>query len=257
VQQGELTVHYQPELSLADGSVVALEALVRWDDPRRGLVLPGAFLPLAEESSLIVAIDRLVLRTACLDARRWVQRHGDGAPMVAVNLSSRFLRQSEAVDEVGLALGESGLDPAKLQVEVTERSAIADERSTVETLRSIRSLGVRVAIDDFGTGYASLDYLKRLPVDAVKLDHSFVEGMEAAASHAAIIQAVITMSHALRLKVTAEGVERVEQVVVLRSLGCDTAQGVHFSPALPAAAVDDLLEPAPVVDLQTRHDTAS
>jgi diguanylate cyclase (GGDEF)-like protein/PAS domain S-box-containing protein len=257
VQQRELTVHYQPEISLADGSVVALEALVRWNDPRRGLVLPGEFLPLAEESSLVVAIDRLVLRTACDDGCRWVERHGAAAPMVAVNLSSRFLRHSEAVGEVALALKESGLDPALLQVEVTERSAIADERSTVETLEGLRGLGVRVAIDDFGTGYASLDYLKRLPVDAVKLDHSFVEGMEAAASHAAIIQAVITMSHALKLKVTAEGVERMEQVVVLRSLGCDTAQGEHFSVAVPASSVDALLEPAAVLDLQPRHDTAS
>jgi diguanylate cyclase (GGDEF)-like protein/PAS domain S-box-containing protein len=257
VQQRELTVHYQPEMSLADGSVVALEALVRWDDPRRGLVLPGEFLPLAEESSLIVAIDRLVLRTACDEGCRWAQRHGAGAPMVTVNLSSRFLRHSEAVGEVALALKESGLDPALLQVEVTEQSAIADERSTVETLEGLRGLGVRVAIDDFGTGYASLDYLKRLPVDAVKLHHSFVEGMEATASHAAIIQAVITMSHALKLKVTAEGVERMEQVVVLRSLGCDTAQGVHFSVAVPASGVDLLLEPAAVVDLHPHHGTAS
>jgi EAL domain-containing protein (putative c-di-GMP-specific phosphodiesterase class I) len=144
-----------------------------------------------------------------------------------------------------------------LQVEITERTAIADERTTVDTLERMRGLGVRVAIDDFGTGYASLDYLKRLPVDAVKLDHSFVEGMEAAASDAAIIQAVITMSHALGLTVTAEGVERPEQAVVLRSLGCDTAQGVHFSPALAVPGVDALLEPAAVVYLRPHEDTAS
>ncbi len=257
VQQGELTVYYQPEFSLADGSVLALEALVRWNDPRRGLVLPPAFLPLAQESSLIVAIDRLVLRTACADARRWAQRHGTAAPRVAVNLSARFLRQPEAVDEVKDALVESGLDPALLQIEVTERTAIADERSTVATLNRIRALGARIAIDDFGTGYASLEYLKRLPVDAVKLDHSFVEGMETVASHAAIIQAVITVSHALRLRVTAEGVESVEQTAALRSLGCDSAQGMHFSPAVPASSIEALLEPATVVDFQPRHDTAS
>lgn len=257
VQQGEMTVHYQPEVSLADGAVVAVEALVRWNDPRRGLVLPAAFLPLAQESSLIVAIDRLVLRTACGDGRRWAKRHGTRAPTVAVNLSARFLRQPEAVDEVKFALDESGLDPALLQVEVTERTAMADERSTVETLDRIRALGARVAIDDFGTGYASLEYLKRLPVDAVKLDHSFVEGMESVASHAAIIQAVITVSHALRLRVTAEGVERVEQTAALRSLGCDTAQGMHFSPAVPAAGIDALLAPATVVQLPPRHGTAS
>ena len=257
VRQGELTVHYQPEMSLADGSIVALEALVRWEDPRRGLVLPSDFLALAEESSLIVAIDRLVLRTACADARRWAQRHGASAPAIAVNLSTRFLRQSEAVDEVAFALEESGLDPTLLQVEITERTAIVDERTTVDTLERMRGLGVRVAIDDFGTGYASLDYLKRLPVDAVKLDHSFVEGMETAASDAAIIQAVITMSHALGLTVTAEGVERPEQAVVLRSLGCDTAQGVHFSPALAVPGVDALLEPAAVVHLRPHEDTAS
>lgn len=257
VQQGELTVHYQPEMSLADGSVVALEALVRWDDPRRGLVMPNEFLPLADESSLIVAIDRLVLRTACLDGRRWLHEHGEGAPRVAVNLSSRFLHQPEAVDEIAAALEDSGLEAAFLQVEVTEHCTIADERTIAETLGRMRELGVRVAIDDFGTGYAALDGLKRLPVDAVKLDHSFVEGMETAASHAAVIHAVIAMAHALGLRVTAEGVERAEQVVVLRSLGCDSAQGVHLSRTLAPPAVDALLQPADVTQLHPRRDTAS
>ncbi|MBV8951881.1 MAG: diguanylate cyclase, partial [Actinobacteria bacterium] len=161
VQQGELAVHYQPEMSLGDGSIVALEALIRWEDPRRGLVMPADFLPLADESSLIVAIDRFVLRTACNDGRRWVQEHGADAPSVAVNLSSRFLRQAEAVDEVASALAESGLEAAFLRVEVTEHCAIADEHTVAQTLARIRALGVAVAIDDFGTGYASLDGLKR------------------------------------------------------------------------------------------------
>ncbi|HZR12508.1 MAG TPA: EAL domain-containing protein [Acidimicrobiia bacterium] len=257
VHNGELAVHYQPVVALDDGEVVTLEALARWHDPARGLVASDAFVPLAEESSLIVAIDRLVLRTACVDGRRWHERLGPDAPRVGVNLSARFLRQVEAVDEVAAQLDETGLDADRLQIEITERCAVTDEARTIEALERLRALGVVVAIDDFGTGYASLDYLKRLPVDTVKLDGSFVEGMDEAASEAAIIQAVITMSHALGLQVTAEGVERAEQAAVLRSLGCDNAQGHLFSPALPAAAIDDLLAPAQVVPLPVRRNAAS
>lgn len=257
VHNGDLGVHYQPVVALDDGEVVTLEALARWDHPVRGLVGSDAFVPLAEESSLIVAIDRHVLQTACVDGRRWHDRLGPDAPRVGVNVSARFLRQVESVDEVAAQLDASGLEPDRLQIEITERCAITDERGTIETLDRLRALGVVVAIDDFGTGYASLDYLKRLPVDGVKLDGSFVEGMDEAASDAAIIQAVITMSHALGLEVTAEGVERAEQAAVLRSLGCDNAQGHHFSPALPAAAIDDLLAPADVVPLPVRRDAAS
>jgi EAL domain-containing protein (putative c-di-GMP-specific phosphodiesterase class I) len=154
-------------------------------------------------------------------------------------------------------LRDAAFDPRLLQLEITEHAAVTDEERTILTLDRIRSLGVQIAIDDFGTGYASLDYLKRLPVDGVKLDHSFVGGLEEAASDAAIIQAVITMAHALGLRVTAEGVERPEQAAVLRSLGCDLAQGMHFAPPLPARAVDALLEPAPVVKLPVERDAAS
>ncbi|HEY7135275.1 MAG TPA: EAL domain-containing protein [Acidimicrobiia bacterium] len=257
VQHGQLTVYYQPEMSLGGGELVGLEALVRWTHPERGLLLPDAFLPLAEESSLVVAIDRFVLRSACLDGRRWSDAYGVAAPRVSVNLSTRFLRQLEAVDEIETALHDTGFDPALLQLEVTEHAAVTDEERTFVALDRIRSLGVQVAIDDFGTGYASLDYLKRLPVDAVKLDHSFVAGLERVASDAAIIQAVITMAHALGLRVTAEGVERPEQAAVLRSLGCDLAQGLHFAPPAPASTVDRLLEPAAVVNLRAERDAAS
>jgi EAL domain-containing protein (putative c-di-GMP-specific phosphodiesterase class I) len=240
IEGNELVVRYQPEFSLATGEVVAAEALVRWQHPTRGLLEPDEFIPFAEESSLIVELDRHVLRAACASARRWseLRRWGDRV-VVSVNLSPRFVRLSTAVAEVTAALHDGGVDPRCLQIEITERTALTDIDRTVETLQQLRLLGVRVAIDDFGTGYSSLSYLKRLPVDVVKLDRAFVESMDVLEADVAIVQAVITMAHALGMKVTAEGVERVEQAARLRRLGCDTAMGFYWTSAVGA---DDLLE---------------
>ncbi len=238
----ELVVRFQPEFSLTTGDVVAAEALVRWQHPTRGLIEPDDFIPYAEESNLILAIDRAVLREACRGAQRWAQvRRGRDRVAVSVNLSPRFIRQPSAVDEITAALREASVDPRGLQVEITERTALTDIERTIDTLQKLRLLGVRVAIDDFGTGYSSLSYLKRLPVDVVKLDRAFVESMDMLESDVAIVQAVITMAHALGMKVTAEGVERVEQATRLRSLGCDTAMGWYWTSAVAADDIIDIL----------------
>jgi diguanylate cyclase (GGDEF)-like protein/PAS domain S-box-containing protein len=242
IDDEELLVRFQPEFSLTTGEVVAVEALVRWPHPTRGLLEPDDFIPLAEETSLVVALDRYVLREACRCARQWWDRRRPGERIVvSVNLSPRFVRQPGVVDDIMATLREVDADPRCLQIEITERTALTDVDRTVETLEELRRLGVRVAIDDFGTGYSSLGYLKRLPIDVVKLDRSFVESMDVLESDVAIVQAVITMAHALGMKVTAEGVERVEQTVRLRRLGCDTAMGWYWTSAVDAAAVREIL----------------
>jgi diguanylate cyclase (GGDEF)-like protein/PAS domain S-box-containing protein len=234
IENEELVVRFQPEVRLATGQVTTAEALVRWQHPRRGLLDPGQFVPFAEESSLIVAIDRYVLRNACMHVKEWSQHTGDGRRVVvSVNLSPRFMRQPTVVTDITAIIRETGVDPRCLQLEITERTALTDVETTVVRLHELRALGIRVAIDDFGTGYSSLGYLKRLPVDVVKLDRSFVESMDLQRSDLAIVQAVITMGHALGMKVTAEGVERAAQAAHLRALGCDCAMGWLWSPALP------------------------
>jgi diguanylate cyclase (GGDEF)-like protein/PAS domain S-box-containing protein len=240
LENEELVLRYQPEIELSSGRVQTAEALVRWQHPTRGLLAPDAFVPFAEESSLIVAIDRYVLREACRRVSEWQPVEG-GRVVVSVNLSPRFMRQADVVIEITNIIRETGVDPRCVQLEITERTALTDVETTVQRLHELRALGMRVAIDDFGTGYSSLSYLKRLPVDVVKLDRSFVESMDTQASDVAIVQAVITMGHALGMKVTAEGVERQEQAARLRALGCDTAMGWLWAPALPAAELPDAI----------------
>ncbi len=243
LEHGELKVQFQPEIELRSGNVVATEALLRWQHPRRGMLEPDSFIPLAEESSLIVAIDRFVLSEACQWSRRWSPlRTGDDPLVVSVNLSPRFMRQTDVVADITAVLRESGVDPRCLQLEITERSAVTDLESTCAQLHQLRALGVRVAVDDFGTGYSSLSYLKRLPIDVLKLDKSFVDGLDEAASDLAIVQAIVTMGHALGVKVTAEGVERKEQASRLRDLGCDSAMGWLWSKAVPADQLAGIAE---------------
>jgi diguanylate cyclase (GGDEF)-like protein/PAS domain S-box-containing protein len=243
LEHGELLVHFQPEVELRSGNVVSSEALLRWQHPRKGMLDPDSFIPLAEESSLIVAIDRFVLREACQWARRWTNlRTGDEPLVVSVNLSPRFMRQAEVVTEVTAVLRETGVDPRCIQLEITERSALTDLETTCAQLHQLRALGVRVAVDDFGTGYSSLSYLKQLPIDVLKLDKSFVDGLEGGAADLAIVQAIVTMGHALGVKVTAEGVERQEQAARLRDLGCDAAMGWLWSKAVPAHQLASIAE---------------
>ena len=244
VEAGEFVLRYQPLVEVDGGETVGLEALVRWDRPGQGLVPPSDFVPLAEETDLIVSIGRLVLIEACTRAREWRDAGGRG-PTVWVNLSARQLREPGLLDSVSDALGASGLDPEGLGLEITESvamdtSGLGAER-TAATLRALRGLGVRLAIDDFGTGYSSLSYLKRLPVDFLKIDRSFVAGLARETDDAAIVSAVIDLARAMGLRVTAEGVETDEQLQVLTDLGCHQAQGYLISRPLPWEGVRDFL----------------
>ncbi|HUF32599.1 MAG TPA: EAL domain-containing protein [Acidimicrobiales bacterium] len=242
VEQNELLLHYQPMVDLGSGRITGFEALVRWEHPTLGVLPPDRFVPLAEQSGLIVAIDRWVLLAACTQGRAWQLAHPEEAPlMVGVNLSTRQLEHDSVVDLVTLALEVSGLDPAHLVIEITESWVLQDTQAGARRLLGLHDLGVRLAIDDFGTGYASLSYLKHLPVDIIKVDRSFVEGLGQTPEDNVLVRAIIRLGETLGLEVIAEGVERLDQVEALRGLGCSTAQGWHFSHPVPVDDFSDLL----------------
>jgi EAL domain-containing protein (putative c-di-GMP-specific phosphodiesterase class I) len=239
----ELVVHFQPEVAVATGDVVCVEALVRWQHPRRGLLAPAAFIDCAEESSLIVDVDRYVLAEASRMVARAQARADLVGPGVSVNLSPRWLSEADMVAEAIDIVRANGTHPQAVIFEITERVAIGDDPSVYEALHDLRSAGFRVAIDDFGTGYSSLNYLKRFPIDVLKLDRSLVDdlGATARAADAAIVDAVISFGHALGMEVTAEGVERADQAEHLRQLSCDTLQGFWIARPLPERQVFDWL----------------
>lgn len=236
LEQGQLRVYYQPIHHLDNKCMLGVEALVRWQHPQRGLVPPGEFIPVAEDSGLIGAIDAWVLRQACQQMCKW-QADGIALQFVAVNVSSRLFSRGELELQVAQILGETGLDPACLELEVTESAVMDDPDHALERLHKLRALGVRLAIDDFGTGYSSLARLKRLPVDKLKLDQSFVRGLPADSDDAAIARAVITLGHSLGLRVLAEGIEQEAQANFLRELGCSLGQGYWFGRPQPADAL--------------------
>ncbi len=240
VPRGELRLHYQPQVDLYSGRVVGMEALLRWQHPQRGLVPPAEFIPLAEESGLILPIGEWVLRTACARLKAWIDA---GLPKirVAVNLSSRQFNQKNLFDTVAGVLRDTGLDPHCLELELTESLIMRDPEAAIATLARLRSLGVYFSIDDFGTGYSSLSYLKRFPIDRIKIDQSFVRNITTAPEDAAVSQAIISLSHSLNLKTVAEGVETAEQREFLRSRQCDEVQGFHFSRPLPEEEMEQLL----------------
>jgi diguanylate cyclase (GGDEF)-like protein len=231
LEREELAVHYQPKVSLRTGKVVGLEALLRWRNPEYGLLSPGDFMPLAEQTGLIVPIGRWVLLETCRQVRAWQEIH---PPLMAcVNLSVRQLRQTDFVAEI---LDETGLDPGSLVLEITEDAVMEDAQSAIGTPKRLKSSGTKLSIDDFGTGYSSLSYLRRLPVDYLKIDRSFVERLGEDRRNAEIVSGTITLAHTLGLEAVAEGVENAVQLERLREMGCDLAQGNHFS--RPLAAVD-------------------
>ena len=236
LERDELRVFYQPVVDLASGTVTGVEALVRWEHPQHGLVPPASFVPLAEDTGLIVPIGAWVLDQATAQVARWRERAWGRGLTVNVNLSARQLRQPDLIPALMSALLESGTDPSLLCLELTETTFMEDARSHREVLDAIQGLGVGLAIDDFGTGYSSLTYLKRLPVSVLKIDQVFVGGLGRHASDTAIVKSVIDLAHALGLVVVAEGVEDGDQVAHLRRLGCDLAQGYYF--ARPQAAED-------------------
>ena len=245
VERGELRLHYQPTVLLDDSSrVVGMEALVRWQHPERGLLPPAEFLFLAEESDLIIDVERWVLEQACRQGRDW-QESGTSAAdwTVSVNLSTRQFQEGDLVTEVDKILRVTGLPAERLMLEITESVMMQDVESAVATVRGLKSLGVHLAIDDFGTGYSALSYLHHLQVDVLKIDRSFTAGLGETAQTRSIVQGIIRLAHALGLTVLAEGVETAEQATQLRVMGCDMAQGYHFARPLPADAAAPVAVP--------------
>ncbi len=240
VDEQQLQVFYQPKLCLRTGRLDSAEALVRWHHPQRGMVAPGEFIGLAEETGLISAIGEFVLRQACWQACEW-QRQGMAPIRVSVNLSVHQLRQGKLVSLVRQVLEETGLAPQWLELELTESQLLDSVEHIIVTFQQLRDLGVKMAIDDFGTGYSSLSYLRRFPVDYVKIDRAFISGLGDGTEDAAIIQAIISMAHSLGLKVVAEGVENQSQLEFLRSHGCDEVQGYLISRPIEATAMAGIL----------------
>ena len=236
----QLELHYQPKVDTKTGLIHGVEALARWRHPQRGLVPPGEFIPLAESCGLIDAIGEWVVRESCRQARAW-QLEGLPPLRVAVNLSAFQFRHGNLLQMIREALQAAQLEPRFLEVEITESALMSDPEESVTILEQLSRMGVVVSVDDFGTGYSSMSYLRRFPIDKLKIDRGFIAELISRADDASIVRAIVSLAHSLRLKVVAEGVETSEQLNVLRSLGCDQYQGFCFSPAVPAAQFAALL----------------
>jgi len=236
----EFVLHYQPKVDLQSGAIVAAEALIRWQHPQRGLLSPGEFIPIAEDSGLIRTMGRWVLREACCQAQAWLQA---GLPPItlAVNTSALELRADDFLENLRAILEETKVEPHRLEIELTESVLMRDAESAGCLLQAIADLGVQLAIDDFGTGYSSLSYLSRFPINTLKIDQSFVSRMNGNPDDANIVSAVISMGKSLRKKVIAEGVETPEQHACLVDLHCDEGQGYYFGRPMPAEAFATLL----------------
>jgi EAL domain-containing protein (putative c-di-GMP-specific phosphodiesterase class I) len=235
-ENGELVLHYQPQVDVGTRAVVGFEALVRWRHPERGMIPPADFIPLAEETGLIVPVGEWVLRRACAQAREWLDEGLAPLP-VAVNVSGRQFRRRDLPELVASVLDEAGLPPSSLRLELTESCVMEDAGFAAGVLRELKAQGVGISVDDFGTGYSSLSHLRRLPFDELKIDRSFVHAATDDEDDAAVVAAIVLLARTLRLQVVAEGVETEEQLGLLRSLGCGRAQGYLFGRPLPAEEV--------------------
>ena len=234
IEQEEFVVHYQPMVDLETGELWGMEALVRWDHPERGLLEPSEFVPVAEQSGLVIPMGEQILREACFRAKEWQEENSRIPPLVmSVNLSASQLSHLDLADTVESVLGETGLEGSRLILDVTETVYVKVLAGNTAMLDRLRGLGVRFSIDDFGTGYSSLSYLRRLPADAIKIDQSFVKGLGKVVEDTAVVRMIIELAHTLGLEVIAEGVETEEQATLLKEMGCDFAQGYHFSEPLP------------------------
>jgi diguanylate cyclase (GGDEF)-like protein/PAS domain S-box-containing protein len=240
VARQEFELNYQPKVSLETGAVVGVEALIRWNHPQCGMMLPARFIPIAEESGLILPIGRWVLEAACQQARLW---HDSGLlPIsVAVNVSAVELRAKDFLNNVRQILEQSGLEPSCLELELTETFMMQDWKTTAEILRALKALGVKIALDDFGTGYSSLSYMKRFPIDALKIDQSFIRDMTTDSDDASIVSAVIEMGRSLNMRVIAEGIQTRDQLKFLRDRQCPEGQGVYFGSPASAGELTELL----------------
>jgi diguanylate cyclase (GGDEF)-like protein len=246
IERNELRVHYQPIFALRDGRITGMEALVRWEHPEKGLVQPGHFIPLAEETGLIVPIGKWVVDEACRQMVEWQTSYTGAERMsISVNLSARQLQDPNLLQDVQDAVRTSGLDPQHLQLEITESVVMQEPEVTVLTLNDLKRLGIKLAVDDFGTGYSSLAYLKRFPIDVLKIDRAFVNGLAQGEHDSAIVQTVVSLARALGLQTTAEGIEQRSQWDLLEQLGCDQGQGFFFSRPLRPEGIADLLSTMP------------
>lgn len=241
LERGEFVVEYQPQVTTRDFQLVGMEALLRWQHPVLGRLLPTEFIHLAEDSGLIIPIGNWVLHVACLQNQAW-QAAGLEPMRLSINFSARQFQQSSFVANVAQTLKETGLDPRWLELELTESSIMKDPEEAVEKLHELRRMGIRIAIDDFGTGYSSLSYLRRFPIDTLKIDKSFVQDVCSDPQDAAIVEAIVTVGHALDLTVIAEGVETPEQLAYLNDLQCDVLQGFLFSKSLSTEDFEELLQ---------------
>ncbi|HXW77073.1 MAG TPA: EAL domain-containing protein, partial [Candidatus Eremiobacteraceae bacterium] len=240
LERGEFVLHYQPIVAVPNGAVVGLEALVRWQHPASGLVMPGEFIPAAEESGLIVPLGEWVLATAIRQQRDF-QHAGLACGRITVNISARQFQQRDFRHTIAALMREHGVQPGDLELELTESLVMRDVDASLRALHELSAMGVALSLDDFGTGYSSLNYLKRFPIDTIKIDRCFVSGVNGDAFDEAICQAIVTLSRSLHVRVVAEGVESQPQLAKLQRLGCDEAQGCLFSAAVPAAAAARLL----------------
>jgi len=239
-ERQEFLIHYQPVLDLKTGKVVAVEALVRWAMPNAGLIPPLDFIPLAEQTGLIVPIGEWVLRTACMQTRTW-EKAGLPPLSIAVNLSARQFQQQDLVVHIADALRDSGLSPSQLDLEITESHAMQDADFTLSVFHDLQAMGVRISIDDFGTGYSSLGFLKQFPINTLKIDRSFVKDLATDPKDEAIVSAIIVLAHRLGLDVVAEGVETEAEMHILKRHHCNRMQGYFFSKPLAAIDLEALL----------------
>jgi EAL domain-containing protein (putative c-di-GMP-specific phosphodiesterase class I) len=242
LERDELFLLYQPTFDLGSAQVIGVEALIRWRHPSRGIVEPAEFIPIAEATELIFPIGRWVLQTASRQAAQW-QAAGHAIGM-SVNVSARQLDGDELIEDVRDALASSGLDPRELTLEITETTLMRDADETARRLGALKQLGVRIAIDDFGTGYSSLAYLSRFPVDALKIDRSFISGIASSAASAALIHTLVQLGKTLDIETLAEGIEEPGQLVALQRENCDHGQGFLFARPLPADAIEEFLDTA-------------
>jgi EAL domain-containing protein (putative c-di-GMP-specific phosphodiesterase class I) len=241
VERHEFVLHYQPKLDLQSGNICGMEALIRWNSAPKQLLLPDEFIPMAEETGLIIPIGQWALQEACRQNKRWQQAGFDFVP-VAVNLSARQFADADLVEGVSSALSAVELDPQWLELEITETAAMTDLWSSVHVLKILNRIGVRISLDDFGTGYSSLSYLSRFPIHSLKIDRSFVTNTPSDRDSVAVVGAIAAMARSLRLNTVGEGVENVRQLELLRELGCSEVQGNYISKPLAPADIPSLMQ---------------
>src|SRR6266404_784872 len=238
----EFRVHYQPIISLESWRISGFEALVRWEHPEHGYVSPLKFIPVAEETGLIIKIGEWVLREACQQLKIWQEHFPSDPPLsMSVNLSGKQLSQPDLIDRISQILSETGIEASTLKIEITESAIIENIDAAAMTLRRIKALGIRLSLDDFGTGYSSLSYLHRFPVDTLKIDRSFISGLGARDEDSEIVRTIVELAHNLHMEVVAEGVETEEQVSYLKALQCEYGQGYYFSRPLDAESAKGLI----------------